>query len=224
MIDSLFVVDIILNFRTTIRNDLTGEEIFDPKIIAANYVKRMFIPDLLATIPYDTLVSIGTSTELIGLFSMFKIVRITRFTKVIVYLNSTESVKLSLKLIKLIFYLCMYLHWQACAWFFYTKQDKTWFPLTEIIEGKDNIYDNPISYTYCFSLWHSVSILEGADMVPATDHQAVIVSFLVIVSEFIHAHILGTMGVVIQQLSRKSSKFQETIEFATSTMKTIKLN
>jgi hypothetical protein len=34
-------------------------------------------------------------------------------------------------------------------------------------------------------------------MVPATSHQAVVVSILVILSEFIHAHILGTIGVMI---------------------------
>ena len=61
-------------------------------------------------------------------------------------------------------------------------------------------------------------------MVPATDNQAAVVAILVIVSEFIHANILGTIGVVIQSLSRRSTKFQENIEFATSTMKTIKLD
>lgn len=36
--------------------------------------------------------------------------RILRFTKVIIYLNATQSFKLSLKLFKLIFYLLVYLH------------------------------------------------------------------------------------------------------------------
>lgn len=61
-------------------------------------------------------------------------------------------------------------------------------------------------------------------MVPATDHQAIVASILAIISEFIRAHILGTIGLVITLLSRKSTKFQENIEFATSTMKTIKLS
>jgi len=51
-----------------------------------------------------------------------------------------------------------------------------------------------------------VSILDGADMVPATDNQAIVVAFLVIVSEFIHASILGTIGVVLHTMNRKSSK------------------
>lgn len=47
--------------------------------------------------------------------------RILRFVKIISFLNATESVKLSLKLFKLIFYLLIYVHWQACLWYFYTS-------------------------------------------------------------------------------------------------------
>lgn len=61
-------------------------------------------------------------------------------------------------------------------------------------------------------------------MIPATAAQAVVASFLVFIGEFVHAHILGTISVVLTSMNRKSDKFQETIEFATSTMKNIKLD
>jgi hypothetical protein len=99
-----------------------------------------------------------------------------------------------------------------------------WFPLTDLIIGSTTFYEHGIVYTYCFSVWHSVSILDGADMVPANAHQAVVVSVLVIVSEFIHAHIIGTMDVVLHSLSHKSTMFHEQIEEATSTMKKIQLD
>lgn len=133
--------------------------------------------------------------------------RILRFTKVISFLNATENVKLSLKLFKLIFYLLVYIHLQACAWYFYTVWDRTWFPLTDLIAKNVGFYENGFTHTYCFSVWHSVSILGGADMVPANGHQAIVVSFLVLTSEFIHAHILGTIGVILEALSKKSMKF-----------------
>jgi hypothetical protein len=28
----------------------------------------------------------------------------------------------------------IYIHWQACAWFYYTKWDRMWFPLPDIIK------------------------------------------------------------------------------------------
>lgn len=101
---------------------------------------------------------------------MLKIMRLFRFTRIISYLNTTEDIKLSLKLIKMVFYLAIYLHWQACAWFFYTRLDQTWFPLLDIIKDDLHFYHMSIGYRYCFSLWHSVSILDGADMVPANAH------------------------------------------------------
>jgi hypothetical protein len=149
--------------------------------------------------------------------------RILRFTKVIIYLNATQSFKLSLKLFKLIFYLVFYIHFQACAWFFYTKLDQSWYPIPDLIKNQYHFYQESVGYLYCFSVWHSVSILDGADMVPANSHQAIVVSLLVFLSEFVHAHILGTIGVVLHALNHKSTKFQEQIEFATSTMKSMKL-
>lgn len=93
-----------------------------------------------------------------------------RFTKIISFLNATESVKLSLKLFKLIFYLMIYIHLQACAWFFYTKQDETWFPIIDLIKKDYTFYEHGFYSTYCFSVFHSVSILDGDDMVPANGH------------------------------------------------------
>ena len=45
-----------------------------------------------------------------------------------------------------------------------------------------------------------------------------------LLGEFIHAHIMGTIAVVLQSMSRKTTKFQEQIEAASSTMKTVKLS
>lgn len=116
-IDVLFAIDIIINFRTSIINDIQSEEITDAKRIAINYIKTRFFLDILASIPFDSLISIGETSRRGGisdnfaLLSMLKIFRILRFTRIISYLNATENVKLSLKLFKLSFYLIIYLHW-----------------------------------------------------------------------------------------------------------------
>ena len=52
-IDLLFLLDIVVNFRTTFY-DKDGDEIFDAKIIAKNYaLGGRFTIDALATIPFD---------------------------------------------------------------------------------------------------------------------------------------------------------------------------
>jgi hypothetical protein len=99
-----------------------------------------------------------------------------------------------------------------------------WLPILDLIEDIDNFYDHGITYTYCLSIYHSVSILDGAEMVPANAHQAIVVSVLVIVSEFIHAHIIGTMEIVLHNLSKRSQLYFELIESSSNTMKKINLD
>jgi hypothetical protein len=53
LIDFFFLLDIIVNFRTTFMNSKTGEEEFDPKEIRWNYLKSRFWIDFLATVPFD---------------------------------------------------------------------------------------------------------------------------------------------------------------------------
>jgi hypothetical protein len=45
-----------------------------------------------------------------------------------------------------------------------------WYPIPDLIQDITHFYDEDALYTYCFSIWHSVSILDGADMVPANAH------------------------------------------------------
>ena len=57
LIDITFALDIILNFRTTYMNRMTGEEITGYKEIQINYIKGQFAIDLLSTIPFDVVIS-----------------------------------------------------------------------------------------------------------------------------------------------------------------------
>ncbi|OWF56739.1 potassium/sodium hyperpolarization-activated cyclic nucleotide-gated channel 3-like isoform X3 [Mizuhopecten yessoensis] len=52
--DTVFFLDIVINFRTgVILNDFADEIILDPKLIARHYVKSWFFLDLISSIPMD---------------------------------------------------------------------------------------------------------------------------------------------------------------------------
>ncbi len=173
IIDVIFAIDLIMHFRTTIINDVTGEEIVKPSQIAFTYLKGRFIIDLLATIPFDTLFQniIGANISgKLSIFSLLKLFRVLRLTKVISFMNASDDIKHSLKIFKLLFYLILYIHCQACAWFYFTNFDKTWFPLEKILLGQTYFYDDHVSvlYQYTYSIYHSVNILLGEEMLPVT--------------------------------------------------------
>ncbi len=235
-IDFIFGVDILLHFRTTIACDVSGEVIYQPHQIAKAYLKSRFILDLLATIPFDNIFVSLLGRNISGklsLLSLLKLFRVLRLFKVISYMNASESIKYSLKIFKMLFYLIMYIHCQACAWFYITNLDQTWHSIEYYLmkgssaDSHHSFYDreqNGIVYQYIFSLYFSVNILLGEEMLPVTSAQAVLVSIALLVGEFIHAHIMGTIAVVMHSMSRKTTKFQEQIEVASSTMKNIKIN
>ena len=67
VIDVLFLIDIIINFRTTFINSTTGDEIADTTLVAKHYISKHAIIDLvggrfwidfLATVPFDTIADV----------------------------------------------------------------------------------------------------------------------------------------------------------------------
>ena len=53
IVDFFFFLDIVAAFRTTYYDPTNGEEVTNSKLIAKNYIKKTFVIDLLATIPFD---------------------------------------------------------------------------------------------------------------------------------------------------------------------------
>ena len=60
IVDIMFIIDIIINFRTTYVNS-KEEVVADSKRIAFHYFKGWFTIDLVAAIPFDLLVQNSTN-------------------------------------------------------------------------------------------------------------------------------------------------------------------
>ena len=53
IVDVMFIVDIVINFRTTYVEQKTQLIIIEPTKIAIHYLKTWFIVDFVAAIPFD---------------------------------------------------------------------------------------------------------------------------------------------------------------------------
>ena len=112
IVDLCFMVDVIVTFRTTFIHPRTGNEIIFPKSIAWGYLKGRFWVDFLASFPFDLLGELifGAGASALRLFSLLKLVRVLRLNRLIQVMKVEDEIKLSLKLMKLVFFLIMYLH------------------------------------------------------------------------------------------------------------------
>jgi hypothetical protein len=100
IIDLLFIVDIFVAFRTTFYDFETGDEIFAPQKTAKQYMKTRFFIDLVSTVPVDTVAYIftGERNPTLQLFSLLKLVRVTRLSIIISRLNVPAAIKNYMKL------------------------------------------------------------------------------------------------------------------------------
>lgn len=222
--DFSFIVDVIIGFRTTILIETSGQEITNCKEIAYSYLKGRFWIDLLASIPIDFLSFIfqidSNKSSTFQLFGLLKLFRIFRLSKLITFLKLKDDMKMSLKLMKLIFFLFMYLHIVACIWFYLVKQDETWMPPFEDNSGV-HLYDEGNLYQYCTSLYYTVLLLTGNDLMPQSTLQIAFLTVLLLAAAIINANIFGNIAVLLQQLNRKTANFQAKLENASSVMKTL---
>ena len=83
IVDIMFVVDIVINFRTTYVNK-NDEIVSDAGKIALHYFKGWFLIDVVAAIPFD-LMLIGSDTKeggyLIGLLKTARLLRLVRVAR-----------------------------------------------------------------------------------------------------------------------------------------------
>ena len=56
IIDFIFGIDIYVQFKTTFYDPLSGDEVFDKKVIFWTYLKGRFIVDFISTVPFDNII------------------------------------------------------------------------------------------------------------------------------------------------------------------------
>ena len=107
----VFVLDIVLNFRTAVKLD--GVLIEDPRKIRNAYLKSWFLIDFLSTIPIDLIFVIGNNEEvgteaaqinkLLRLLRIFKLLRMMKLTRILARIERYAKIDPSLiRLLKLV--------------------------------------------------------------------------------------------------------------------------
>lgn len=135
-------------FRTTYADMETGDEVFQDKACAIAYLRSRFFVDFVSTVPVDTFAELitGESKPELKLFSLLKLVRVTRLGKMIAKMNVTQYVKNVFKLLQLFFYVIMYLHCAGCLWYVIVSQDKKWIPALDLLNADKTLYEKPVEY------------------------------------------------------------------------------
>ncbi|CAO2603598.1 Potassium voltage-gated channel subfamily H member 6 [Lemmus lemmus] len=112
IVDIMFIVDILINFRTTYVN-ANEEVVSHPARIAVHYFKGWFLIDMVAAIPFDLLI-FGSGSEEVGLLiGLLKTARLLRLVRVARKLDRYSEYGAAV-LFLLMCTFALIAHWLAC--------------------------------------------------------------------------------------------------------------
>ncbi|XP_068739809.1 potassium/sodium hyperpolarization-activated cyclic nucleotide-gated channel 2-like isoform X2 [Montipora capricornis] len=169
--DGIFLLDIVLNFKTGVLIHGTPNKfILDPKEIAIRYAKGWFIIDLISSFPFDYIVSTASSSQsgrllsasralrilrMAKLLSLLRLLRISRLVRKIQQyeevLNMTRSV---IRFVNLISLMLLVAHWNGCMQYLVPVLDD--FPDDSWVTIHDLRY-KPWTEQYFWALFKALS-------------------------------------------------------------------
>ncbi|XP_022365381.1 potassium voltage-gated channel subfamily H member 4 isoform X2 [Enhydra lutris kenyoni] len=110
-VEMLFILDIILNFRTTYVSQ-SGQVVSAPRSIGLHYLATWFFVDLIAALPFDLLYVFNiTVTSLVHLLKTVRLLRLLRLLQKLERYSQCSAVVLTL----LMSVFALLAHWMACV-------------------------------------------------------------------------------------------------------------
>ncbi|KAM6965991.1 potassium voltage-gated channel subfamily H member 4a isoform 2-T2 [Tautogolabrus adspersus] len=217
-VEMLFILDIILNFRTTFVSQ-SGQVVYDARSIYVHYCTTWFFVDLIAALPFDLLYAFNiTVTSLVHLLKTVRLLRLLRLLQKLDRYSQYSAVVLTL----LMSVFALLAHWMACVWYVIGRQEiessdpVTWDIgwLQELGKRLDTPYINSTTggpsmpSAYIASLYFTLSSLTSVgfgNVCANTDAEKIFSICIMLIGALMHAVVFGNVTAIIQRMySRRS--------------------
>ncbi|KAA8591665.1 hypothetical protein FQN60_017039 [Etheostoma spectabile] len=226
--DTLFMVDLVLNFRTGIIKEDNTEILLDPRAIRQNYLKTWFLVDFLSSIPVDYIFLMVDSLDsevyrtarALRIFRFTKILsllRLLRLSRLIRYIHQWEEIfhmtydlaSAMVRIVNLIGMMLLLCHWDGCLQFLVPMlQD---FP-PDCWVSKNLMVNDTWGVQYSYALFkamsHMLCIGYGAQA-PEGMTDVWLTMLSMIVGATCYAMFIGHATALIQSLDSSRRQYQE---------------
>ncbi|XP_074835241.1 voltage-gated delayed rectifier potassium channel KCNH4 isoform X2 [Carettochelys insculpta] len=218
VVEMLFILDIVLNFRTTYVSQ-SGQVVYEPRSICIHYVATWFFVDLIAALPFDLLYAFNvTVTSLVHLLKTVRLLRLLRLLQKLDRYSQYSAMVLTL----LMSMFALLAHWLACIWYVIGRKemesndplawDIGW--LHELGKRLEVPYINnslggpSVRSAYIASLYFTLSSLTSVgfgNVCANTDAEKIFSICTMLIGALMHAVVFGNVTAIIQRMySRRS--------------------
>uniref|UniRef100_A0A3Q1GJG2 Potassium voltage-gated channel subfamily H member 2 n=1 Tax=Acanthochromis polyacanthus TaxID=80966 RepID=A0A3Q1GJG2_9TELE len=216
IVDIMFIIDILINFRTTYVNS-NDEVVSHPVRIAVHYFKGWFLIDMVAAIPFDLLIYRNgeETTTLIGLLKTARLLRLVRVARKLDRYSEYGAAVLFL----LMCTFALIAHWLACIWYAIGSVERGgsigWLHTLGEQLGKHYNGSNPasgpsIKDKYVTALYFTFSSLTSVgfgNVSPNTNSEKIFSICVMLIGSLMYASIFGNVSAIIQRLYSGTARY-----------------
>uniref|UniRef100_A0A3Q2Q3H3 Potassium/sodium hyperpolarization-activated cyclic nucleotide-gated channel 1-like n=1 Tax=Fundulus heteroclitus TaxID=8078 RepID=A0A3Q2Q3H3_FUNHE len=226
--DTLFMVDLVLNFRTGIMKEDSTEILLDPRAIRQKYLKTWFLVDFLSSIPVDYIFLMVDSLDsevyrtaralrIVRFTKILSLLRLLRLSRLIRYIHQWEEIfhmtydlaSAMVRIVNLIGMMLLLCHWDGCLQFLVPMlQD---FP-SDCWVSKNLMVNDTWGVQYSYALFkamsHMLCIGYGAQA-PEGMTDVWLTMLSMIVGATCYAMFIGHATALIQSLDSSRRQYQE---------------
>ncbi|XP_005946697.1 potassium/sodium hyperpolarization-activated cyclic nucleotide-gated channel 1 [Haplochromis burtoni] len=226
--DTLFMVDLVLNFRTGIVKEDNTEILLDPRAIRQKYLKSWFLVDFVSSIPVDYIFLMVDSLDsevyrtaralrIVRFTKILSLLRLLRLSRLIRYIHQWEEIfhmtydlaSAMVRIVNLIGMMLLLCHWDGCLQFLVPMlQD---FPPDCWVSKNVMVNDTwGVQYSYALfkAMSHMLCIGYGAQA-PEGMTDVWLTMLSMIVGATCYAMFIGHATALIQSLDSSRRQYQE---------------
>ncbi|KAI1885890.1 hypothetical protein AGOR_G00208420 [Albula goreensis] len=229
--DTLFLVDLVLNFRTGIVKEDSTEILLDPRAIRQRYLKSWFLVDFVSSIPVDYIFLMvdlearidsevyrtARALRIVRFTKILSLLRLLRLSRLIRYIHQWEEIfhmtydlaSAMVRIVNLIGMMLLLCHWDGCLQFLVPMLQE--FP-SDCWVAKNNMVNDTWGIQYSYALFkamsHMLCIGYGAQA-PEGMTDVWLTMLSMIVGATCYAMFIGHATALIQSLDSSRRQYQE---------------
>ncbi|KAG1661762.1 Potassium voltage-gated channel subfamily H member 7 [Nymphon striatum] len=220
LVDVMFIIDILINFRTTYVNG-NDEVVSHPGKVAVHYLRGWFLIDLVAAIPFDLLLvgsneTTDETTTLIGLLKTARLLRLVRVARKIDRYSEYGAAVLLL----LVAAFALMAHWLACIWYAIGNAERPYLNpkigwLDHLANATHQLYNDSnggpsTKAKYVTALYFTFSSLTSVgfgNVSPTTNTEKIFSICVMLIGSLMYASIFGNVSAIIQRLYSGTARY-----------------